>query len=75
MDWLIDRQARIEKKLADRHLEDGTLMLYDVSSTYFEGRKCTLAKFGHSRDDKPGKLQIVFGLLCAPDIRPARREA
>lgn len=70
MDWLLERQARIEKKLAARHLHEGTLLLYDVSSTYFEGRKCPLAKFGHSRDDKPGKLQIVFGLLCAPDGCP-----
>jgi hypothetical protein len=74
MDWLLERQPRIEKKLAARHLSEGTLLLYDVSSSYFEGRKCPLAKFGHSRDDKPGKLQIVFGLLCAPDGCPVAVE-
>lgn len=74
MDWLVERQHRIEKKLAARHLHEGTLLLYDVSSTYFEGRKCPLAKFGHSRDDKPGKLQIVFGLLCAANGCPVAVE-
>ncbi|MDQ3309644.1 MAG: IS1634 family transposase, partial [Gemmatimonadota bacterium] len=74
MDWLLERQTRIEKKLAARHLQDGTLLLYDVSSSYFEGRTCPLAKFGHSRDDKPGKLQIVFGLLCAPNGCPVAVE-
>jgi transposase len=64
MDWLLARQPHIESALANRHLEDGTLVLYDVTSTYFEGRHCPLAKLGHSRDGKKGKLQIVFGLLC-----------
>jgi transposase len=64
MDWLLPRQADIERKLAERHLSDGTLVLYDVSSTYFEGRCCPLAKLGHSRDGKKGKLQVVFGLMC-----------
>ena len=64
MDWLGERQAEIEKKLAKRHLEDGALVLYDVSSTYFEGKCCPLGQLGHSRDGKRGKLQIVFGLLC-----------
>lgn len=64
MDWLLERQGKIEKSLAQRHLEDGTLVLYDVSSTYFEGETCPLAQFGYSRDRKKGKLQIVFGLLC-----------
>jgi hypothetical protein len=64
MDWLLRRQAAIEKKLAKRHLSDGTLVLYDVTSTYFEGRSCPLARFGHNRDGKKGKLQIVMGLLC-----------
>jgi hypothetical protein len=64
MDWLLERQGRIEKHLAARHLEDGSLVLCDVTSTYFEGRTCPLAHLGHSRDDKRGKLQIVFGLLC-----------
>ena len=64
MDWLYERQSRIEKKLAKRHLSDGTLVLYDVTSTYFEGKNCSLAKRGYNRDQKKGKLQIVFGLLC-----------
>ena len=63
MDWLLPQQGRIEAALAHRHLTDGGLVLYDVTSTYFEGRKCPLAKFGHSRDGKRDKLQIVFGLL------------
>jgi transposase len=64
MDWLLDRQERIEKPLAARHLEDGSLVLCDVTSTYFEGRTCPLAHLGYSRDDKRGTLQIVVGLLC-----------
>ena len=64
MDWLLERQERIENKLAERHLAEGTLVLYDVSTTYFEGRKCPLAKRGHSHDGKRDKLQIAFGLLC-----------
>jgi hypothetical protein len=64
LDWLIGQQQRIEKALARRHLESGTLVLYDVTSTYFEGRSCPLARFGYNRDGKAGKLQIVFGLLC-----------
>lgn len=64
MDWLLPRQAAIEKSLAAKHLTEHTLVLYDVTSTYYEGRTCPLAKFGHSRDDKKNKLQIVFGLLC-----------
>lgn len=63
MDWLFARQASIEKALAKRHLSDGTLVLYDVTSTYFEGHTCPLAKLGHSRDGKKDKLQIVVGLL------------
>src|SRR5437867_11269835 len=63
MDWLLARQERIEQELAKRHLSEGTLTLYDVTSTYFEGRHCPLARLGHSRDGKKGKLQIVFGLL------------
>jgi transposase len=63
MDWLLARQARIEKKLAQQHLKDGSLVLYDVTSTYFEGRCCPLARYGHSRDERPANLQIVFGLL------------
>jgi len=64
MDWLLPRQSRIEDALAKRHLSEGTLALYDVTSTYFEGRHCPLAKLGHSRDGKKNKLQIVIGLLC-----------
>ena len=64
MDWLGEHQERIEAKLSARHLHNGSLVLYDVTSTYFEGRTCPLAKLGHNRDGKKGKLQIVFGLLC-----------
>jgi transposase len=63
MDWLLPRQARIEQQLAQRQLSDGGLVLYDLTSTYFEGRHCPLAKLGHSRDGKSGKPQVVFGLL------------
>jgi transposase len=63
MDWLLPRQSRIEQELAKRHLSSGGLVLYDLTSTYFEGRHCPLAKLGHSRDNKSGNLQIVFGLL------------
>ena len=64
MDWLLARQTRIEMKLAKKHLEDGTLLLYDVSGSYYTGTHCTLAKFGYSRDGKKGFPQIVYGLLC-----------
>ena len=64
MDWLFARQSRIEDRLAKRHLAGGTLVLYDVTSTYFEGRCCPLAQLGHSRDERSGNLQIVFGLLA-----------
>ncbi len=64
MDWLLQRQGRIERALAERHLKDGALVLYDVTSTWLEGRCCPLARHGYSRDGKRGKLQIVFGLLC-----------
>jgi Transposase DDE domain len=74
LDWLLAQQERIEAALARRHLSHGTLVLYDVSSTYFEGRTCQLAKFGHNRDGKSGKLQIVFGLLCAKDGCPVAIE-
>jgi len=63
MDWLLPRQSRIEQELAQRQLINGGLVLYDLTSTYFEGRHCPLGKLGHSRDDKSGKPQIVFGLL------------
>jgi hypothetical protein len=63
MDWLLDRQPRIEQELAKLQLQDGAMVLYDLTSTYFEGRHCPLAKLGHSRDDKSGNPQLVFGLL------------
>jgi hypothetical protein len=65
LDWLTVRQPAIEAALAKRHLAGGTLVLYDVSSSYLEGRCCPLAQFGYNRDRKRGKLQIVYGLLCA----------
>src|SRR5437763_776710 len=70
MDWLLDRQQRIQDRLARRHLTDGELVLYDVSSSYFEGRSCELAKLGYSRDQKRGTPQIVYGLLCDKPGRP-----
>ena len=63
MDWLLARQDAIEKKLAARHLREGGLVLYDLSSSYFEGSCCPLAKRGYSRDGKPGTLQVNYGLL------------
>src|ERR1700674_5260729 len=74
LDWLLGQQARIEKALARRHLKNGTLVLYDVTSTYFEGRTCPLARFGYNRDGKSGKLQIVFGLLCTAEGCPVAVE-
>jgi len=74
LDWLVAQQPRIEKAFARRQLNNGTLVLYDVSSTYFEGRTCELAQFGHNRDGKKGKLQIVFGLLCSQDGCPVAIE-
>lgn len=64
MDWLVLRQPRIEAALAARHLAEGTLVLCDLTSTYFEGHTCPLAQFGHSRDGKKDKVQIVVGLVC-----------
>lgn len=63
MDWLLERQATIEKKLAHRHLADDGLVLYDLTSSYFEGVTCPLAALGHNRDGKKGKLQVNYGLL------------
>jgi Transposase DDE domain len=74
LDWLGARQAAIETTLARRHLKDGALVLYDVSSSWLEGRCCELARFGYSRDGKKGKLQIVYGLLCAADGCPVAVE-
>jgi ribosomal protein L18 len=70
LDWLLARQERIEARLARRHLADGTLVLYDVSSSYFEGRTCPLAQHGYSRDRRRGSLQIIYGLVCDPEGRP-----
>jgi hypothetical protein len=74
LDWLLERQPAIEATLAKRHLTNGTLVLYDVSSSYMEGRCCPLAKRGYSRDGRKGTLQIVYGLLCAPDGCPVAVE-
>jgi transposase len=63
MDWLLERQAPIEKKLGARHLKEGGLVLYDLTSSYFEGVTCPLAALGHNRDGKKGKLQVNYGLL------------
>jgi hypothetical protein len=70
LDWLLGQQPRIEAGLARRHLRDGTLVLYDVSSSYFEGCKCPLARFGYSRDHRADRRQIVYGLLCTRDGLP-----
>jgi len=70
LDWLLERQPAIETALARRHLKNGTLVLYDVSSSYMEGRCCPIAQRGYSRDGRRGTLQIVYGLLCAPDGCP-----
>ncbi len=74
LDWLVGQQGRIEQALARRHLQNGTLVLYDVTSTYFEGRTCPLAKLGYGRDGKRGKLQIVIGLLCTAEGCPVAVE-
>ena len=74
LDWLLARQPGIETSLANRHLADGTLVLYDVTSTWLEGRCCPLAAFGHSRDGRKDKMQITFGLLCSRDGCPVAVE-
>jgi Transposase DDE domain len=70
MDWLLERQERIEKALAKRHLAGEGFVLYDLSSSYMEGRCCPLAKRGYSRDNVKGKLQVTYGLTCSPEGRP-----
>ncbi len=70
MDWLRQGQERIEKKLAARHLREGAQVFYDVSSSYYEGRTCELARHGHNRDGKKGRLIIVYGVLTDRDGRP-----
>jgi hypothetical protein len=74
MDWLLPRQAKLEQALAKRHLSDATLALYDLSSTYFEGHCCPLARHGYSRDGKRDKLQITFGLLTNAEGCPVAVE-
>ena len=64
MDWLIERQGKIEKRLAKRHLKAGGLVLFDLTSSWFEGTKCPLAKLGYSRDGRPGTLLVNYGLLA-----------
>ena len=74
MDWLLARQGRIENALAARHLGEGSLVLYDVSSSFYTGSHCVLAKFGHSRDGRAGYPQIVYGLLCKSEGCPVAIE-
>jgi hypothetical protein len=74
MDWLLPRQETIEDRLAARHLRDGTLVLYDVSSAAFEGRTCPLGEIGHARDGVRGRLQIVYGVLTTTDGVPVAVE-
>jgi hypothetical protein len=74
MDWLVARQEAIEGRLARRHLAGGSLVLYDVSSSYFEGRCCPLARRGYSRDRRRGSLQVVYGLLLDRAGRPVAVE-
>src|SRR5512135_115925 len=76
MDWLLERQDRVEGRLARRHLKDGELALYDVSCSYFEGRSCPLARFGDDHGSgKRGRMQVEYGLLCDSDGRPVAIEA
>lgn len=70
MDWLLERQSRIEKKLAARHLSEDCLVLYDVSSSYYEGHTCRLARYGHDRDGKKGLPIIVYGVMTDGEGRP-----
>jgi transposase len=74
LDWLGERQERIEARLARRHLSAGSHVLYDVSSSYFEGRTCPLLALGYSRDRRRGSLQIIYGLLCDREGRPVAIE-
>ena len=76
MDWLLERQEQVEGRLARRHLKEGELALYDVSSSYFEGRTCSLARFGYDHGNgKRGRMQVEYGLLCDSDGRPVAIEA
>ena len=70
LDWLLERQAPIEQKLAKKHLKQGSLVLYDVTSSYYEGRTCPLARYGHDRDGKGDRPIVVYGVLCDAEGRP-----
>jgi len=74
LDWLLGRKDRIERTLAHRHLSPGGFVLYDLSSSYFEGRSCPLAALGYSRDGKPGLPQVNYGLICSSEGRPVAVE-
>ena len=74
MDWLLERQSKIESALAGQRLANGSLVLYDLTSTYFEGRHCPIATFGHSRDERSGNPQIVYGLLTDAEGCPVAVE-
>jgi transposase len=74
MDWLAERQGRVEDRLGKHHLKDGEIVLYDVSSSYFEGRCCPLGRRGYSRDGQKGLPQIIYGLLCDKEGRPVAVE-
>jgi len=74
LDWLLARQSRIERKLAERHLGEHSVVLYDVTSSYYEGRRCPLARFGHNRDKKKDRPIIVYGVLTDGEGRPVALE-
>jgi len=74
LDWLLARQAQIEKKLAERHLHEGSEVLYDISSSYYEGRCCSLVHYGHNRDGKRDRPIIVYGVLTNTEGRPVSVE-
>ena len=74
LDWLLGRKRWIERSLANRHLGEGMMILYDVTSSYFEGESCSPSAFGYSRDRKRGKKQITFGLLCSAEGCPVAVE-
>ena len=75
MDWLLQRQGRIEKKLAKRHLAEGDHVLYDVSSSFYEGHTCSLMQFGYSRDGKRGRPIVVYGVMADAAGRPVAVQA
>ena len=74
LDWLLQRQGKIERRLAERHLQDGTLILYDVSSSYYTGQKCELVQHGYNRDGRRRFPQIVYGLICNAEGCPVAIE-